>query len=302
MGKCCYIHFRPKTTFKSASRTRYSYSNFMPALWINGQKIPQVHSTKFLGIIIDDRLSWEDHVSHLENKLKSSLALIKRIIQYVPKSQYMNIYNSLFLSHLTYGISAWGGIPNYKLEKLFAVQKRCIRLLFGKNLSFDHGEYYKTCARSRTYQEHISPRDFCLEHTKPLFREHKLLTLHNLYHKHVFVELFKIIKYREPRGIFDNISISGNDHNNRIILKPITNIMNNKLLITQQNFFFKSRKIWNTIGKDILETNIINNSLGYIVPREGENSDLSTSVAFVKGCLTKILLTKHLSGSDANLG
>ena len=298
MGKCCYIHFRPKTTFKSASRTRYSYSNFMPALWINGQKIPQVHSTKFLGIIIDDRLSWEDHVSHLENKLKSSLALIKRIIQYVPKSQYMNIYNSLFLSHLTYGISAWGGIPNYKLEKLFAVQKRCIRLLFGKNLSFDHGEYYKTCARSRTYQEHISPRDFCLEHTKPLFREHKLLTLHNLYHKHVFVELFKIIKYREPRGIFDNISISGNDHNNRIILKPISNIMNNKLLITQQNFFFKSCKIWNTIGKDIFEKNKINNSLGYIIPGEEVNSDLSTSIAFVKDRLTKILLTRQSSGSD----
>ena len=56
MGKCCYMHFRPKTTFKSASRTRYSYPNFMPALKINGQKIPQVHSTKFLGVVIDDRL------------------------------------------------------------------------------------------------------------------------------------------------------------------------------------------------------------------------------------------------------
>ena len=46
MGKCCYMHFRPKTTFKLASRIRYSYPNFMPAVKINGQKIPQVHSTK----------------------------------------------------------------------------------------------------------------------------------------------------------------------------------------------------------------------------------------------------------------
>ena len=66
----------------------------MSALKINGQKL--------LGVVIDDRLLWEDHVAHLENKLKSSLVVIKRIIKYIPKSQYMNIYNGLFISHLTY--------------------------------------------------------------------------------------------------------------------------------------------------------------------------------------------------------
>ena len=73
-----YMHFRPKTTFKSASRTRYSYPNFMPALKINGQKIPQVHSTKFSDVVIDDRLLWEDHVAHLENKLKIGLVVRER--------------------------------------------------------------------------------------------------------------------------------------------------------------------------------------------------------------------------------
>ena len=72
MGKCCYMQFRPKTTFKSASRTRYSHPNFMPALKINGQEIPQVHSTKFLGVVVNHRFLWEDHVAHLKNKLKSS--------------------------------------------------------------------------------------------------------------------------------------------------------------------------------------------------------------------------------------
>ena len=298
MGKCCYMHFRPKTTFKSASRTRYPYSDFMPILRINGQKIPQVQSTKFLGVIIDDKLSWEDHVTHLENKLKSSLVVIKRIMKYIPKSQYMSIYNSLFLSHLTYGISAWGGIPHYKLVKLFGIQKRCIRLLFGKELSFDHGEYYMTCARSRTFREHVSPYDFSLEHTKPLFTEQKLLTIHNLYYKHTFLEIFKIIKHREPRGIFDKIKVSTNNRNNQILLKP--NITDNKLLINQQNFLSKSCKIWNVFVKEVFEKNKINNIVGYIIPGEVANSDLSASVAFIKDSLTKILLTKQSSGSEEN--
>ena len=296
MGKCCYMYFQPKKTFKSASRSRYCYPDFKPGLRINSQKIPQVHSTKFLGVVIDDRLSWEDHVSYLENKLKSSLVVIKRIMKYIPKSQYINIYNSLFLSHLTYGISTWGGIPHYKLEKLFVIQKRCIRLLFGKKHSFDHGEYYKTCARSKTFQEHMGPRDFCLEHTKPLFEEHKLLTIHSLYYKHVFIEIFKIIKFREPRGLFENIFICSNDHNNRIILKPI--IKHNKIPATEQSFLFKSCKIWNTFAKDVLEKNKINGSLGYIVPGEEANSDLSTSVAFIKDRLAKLLLGKQSSGLE----
>ena len=281
---------------KSASRTRYDYSKFMPVLKINGQKLSQVQSTKFLGVIIDDKLSWDNHVSHLENKLKNSLVIIKRIMKYIPKTQYINIYNSLFLSHLSYGISAWGGIPHYKLEKLFVIQKRCIRLLFGKQLSFDHGEYYMTCARSRTVQEHLSPHNFSLEHTKPLFTDQKLLTIHNLYHKHVFLEMFKIVKHREPRGLFDKVLITPNNRNNHVILKP--DITDNKLLITKQIFLSKSCKIWNTLVKDILEKNKINDNVGYIIPGEQVNSDLSASVAFVKDRLTKILLSKQLSGSE----
>ena len=197
----------------------------------------------------------------LENKLKSSLVVIKRIIKYIPKSQYVNIYNNLFISHL-------GMYPHYKLEKLFAIQKRC------KRISFDHDEYNKTCARSKTFQEHISPYDFCLEHTKPLFKDHKLLTIHCLYYKHTFIEMFKILKFREPHGLFENVLICSNNRNNLMVLYP--RIKNNKLPATEQNFLFKSCKIWNTFAKEIFEKNEININRGYIISGEEANSDLST--------------------------
>ena len=131
--------------------------------------------------------------------------MIKRIIKFIPKAEYMKIYNALFQSHLTYCISCWGGISSYKVQKLFAIQKRCIRLLFGKELSFDHSEYYETCARVRSYGEHMAEKNFCLEHTKPLFNQHNLLTLHNLYVLHTVLYLFKII-----------------NENNELFLKNIT--------------------------------------------------------------------------------
>ena len=71
----------------------------------------------------------------------------------------------------------------------------------------------------------------------------------------------KIIKFREPHGLFENVLISSYAHNNRIILKP--NITHNKLTKTMQNFMFiKSCKIWNTFSKDVLEKNKLKQSSG----------------------------------------
>ena len=46
--------------------------------------------------------------------------------------------------HLSYCISSWGAIPNSKLQSVFAIQKRCIRLLFCTEYSYDHTGYYAT--------------------------------------------------------------------------------------------------------------------------------------------------------------
>ena len=55
-------------------------------------------------------------------------------------------------------------------------------MLFGKCPSFDCAEYYETCARAKTYEQHMSGKNYVLEHTKPLFIEKKILSLHHLYY------------------------------------------------------------------------------------------------------------------------
>ena len=84
-----------------------------------------------MGVFIDDNLNWEAHIDHLPQKLNSIIVIIKRVIKFIPKTEYNNIYDALFKSHLSYCISCWGGIPSFELQAVFAIQKRCIRLLFG---------------------------------------------------------------------------------------------------------------------------------------------------------------------------
>ena len=77
----------------------------------------------------------KDHITYLAAKLNYSIALIKRVKSYVPKSDYLKKYNALFLSYLSYCISCWGGISEYKRSTMFAIPKRCVRLLFCKTLN-----------------------------------------------------------------------------------------------------------------------------------------------------------------------
>ena len=193
MGKSVHMHFRPNFNSnerKTCARAReYDSEDFVK---IGCQKLKKVDKVKFLGVIIDDKLNWEPHIDHLTQKLNSSIVMIKRIIKFIPKSEYSKIYDALFKSHLSYCISTWGGIHSSKLQGLFSIQKRCVRLLFGTEYSFDHAGYYETCARARSFNDHQSDKNYCLEHTKPLFKKHKLMILPNLYVYHTLLELYKI--------------------------------------------------------------------------------------------------------------
>ena len=125
--------------------------------------------------------------------------MIKRIRKFIPRRFYSQLYYSLFQSHLVFGISAWGGACSSKLVKVFALQKCCIRLLFGINFTFDHSEFYETCAKVRPFQcLEKTEENFELENTKPIFNENLILTVHNLCTLSILTETFKIKKLHTP--------------------------------------------------------------------------------------------------------
>ena len=58
------------------------------------------------------------------------LTRISPIQDSVPKTFHKQLYHALFESHMTYCISVWGGQSFNALNKLFTIQKRCVRMLF----------------------------------------------------------------------------------------------------------------------------------------------------------------------------
>ena len=224
------------------------------------------------------------------------IMLIKRVKKFILPTHYKNIYEPLFVSHITYGISCWGGAYVSKLQKLFNIQKRCIRILFGESYSFDHPEFYATCARTRTYEEQLAPKDYSLEHTKPLFIKHDLLTLYNLYVSRSLVELLKILKYSLPISMHKHFKLCPESYQFRLIFPEY------KLDITKNNYFVRSISLWNKCIPKLLDSPELVEvaylkGLKLIIPGNKPNSDLTISIKAFKDRLIKFLLNIQKLGN-----
>jgi hypothetical protein len=227
LKKCCYIYFN-----KSKRNLNKQGVVDNPILMLNGEKVKQVTEAKFLGVTIDDKLSWMPHIKNLNTKLRSCCGRLYTIKEVIPESLYKQIYHTLFESHLSYGVSVWGGVGENKLKPLFLTQKKCMRIIFGDTEAYL--EKFRTCARTREYgSQKLGAEFYEREHSKPLFVTHKLLCIQNLYRYHCILETYKILKYRQPISMYSLFTRSRRKED---------------LLITpslSDNFNCQSCRLWN---------------------------------------------------------
>ena len=108
------------------SKQRILKSTEIPNVIINHIPIERVTYFKFLGVIIDSNVTWSHHINHISNKLSRICGVLSILKHYVPVLILKIIYNSLFLSHLNYGITTWGFIVGPRIKTL---QKKAIRYI-----------------------------------------------------------------------------------------------------------------------------------------------------------------------------
>ena len=266
MKKSCYMHFKPKIKGRECN----SAPNSSPAnpVRINDYELKEVSETKFLGVTIDNNLSWTPHLNTLSKKLRCCSGQLNRIKKYLPASLYKSLYHTLFESHLSYGITVWGGVPNNKLNSLFIAQKYCMRIMFGDTEAYL--EKHRTAARTRPKEsQKLGPEFFELEHSKPLFNINEILTVHNLYNYHTLLCVSKLLKFHSPISLFSLFNLSKRKET---------------LLITPQkndSFVHKSSSLWNAFRRS----------------EEGSKiKDFATSISRMKSCIKTFLARRQKLG------
>ncbi len=87
--------------FHNRQRNIDNYTNL--TLQLNGQSIQRASSFNFLGIVVNEFLTWSDHISYISQKINPVVGLLNRLKHQLPTRILKMIYNTLILSRLHYG-------------------------------------------------------------------------------------------------------------------------------------------------------------------------------------------------------
>ena len=134
-----------KTKFMIVTNKNYS-QRFRKKfrLNINKNNIKQVTEFKYLGVIVDNKLSWRKHIEFLVTKVSQASGVIFKTRPYMPLHVSKLIYSTLIDSYLRYAISSWGTAATYLKERLLSTQNRSVKtLLFPQFATSSLSDHYK---------------------------------------------------------------------------------------------------------------------------------------------------------------
>ena len=136
--------------------------------------VSREYSTMFLGVKIDSKLTWWDHVQYIKKKIAKNVGVLSRAKHLLKRSTMLSLYYSFIYPYLTYCLEIWGMAATTCTDSLLKLQKRFCRMI--------------------TSSENMAP-------SEPLFKALKILPIQKLYDYSVLVFIFKFYHGYLPNSL-----------------------------------------------------------------------------------------------------
>ena len=195
-------------------------------LYAGADEIIRNECCKFLGIIIDDKLGWLDHINSINIKLSRSLYILNSVKNMLPNYILRQLYFTMVQPYLTYGIILWGSTYQSYLKRTVILQKKAIRYM--------HKAHYNA-------------------HTKPLFCASNVLNINFTYLLEVSKFMHDYTRRTLPTPLlnFFSSNLTVHQHNTRQVLDPHFSIIYNS--IAEKSIIHRGPRIWSNIPQVIKE-------------------------------------------------
>ena len=113
-------------------------------LKLNGKTIFESKKIRYLGLIMDEKISWRFHVMELRKKLSQITGIIYKLKQLgTPVYTLKSVYFALFQSYLNYGLCVWGQASTEDFKKIETLQNKVIRIIKGEDVDAHSSPLYK---------------------------------------------------------------------------------------------------------------------------------------------------------------
>jgi len=174
--------FRANKLFLNVIKTKYTFFHRyherdkiplkLPNLCINNYEIKREVSFKFLGVLLDENVTWRCQIKYIEGKISRKIGMLYRAKPFLNLSCLKLLYFSFIHSYLNYASIAWCSTNKNKLKKLFNMQKHAIRIISNKS--------------------RYTP-------SRPLFINLNILNIYQINIYHLLIFMFKINKSIIPK-------------------------------------------------------------------------------------------------------
>jgi hypothetical protein len=160
IGKSKYIIFTKKKIHKPTVD-----------VMVNNHTIELVTSIKFLGFLLDNHISWKEHIKFITNKISKLTGILIKLKKTLSTEVLLKLYYAYIHSYLVNGIIVWGSATKTSLDPIIKLQKKCIRII-----SF------------------VSSRTKSI----PLFTTLNVLPLNELYYSRIAIFMYKVHHCNHP--------------------------------------------------------------------------------------------------------
>ena len=97
------------------------------AIVIDQKVVTRVKLVKYVGIIVDNKLTWSQHVYYISSKITRYIGILKHIRHFIPKESLLLLYPTLIEPYFKYCIIVWGHCSKTLKDKLQILQNKAAR-------------------------------------------------------------------------------------------------------------------------------------------------------------------------------
>ena len=197
-------------------------SNESIILEVGGRSIDVANNVTLLGVKVDSKLKFNQHVSNICQKVNTKISAFSRISNYLDKKQLIILYNSFITSQFNYCSLIWMFCGKVAYEDLNRAHRRALRIL--------HNDY------SSSFEELLRKSNECKIHIKNLQK--------------LMLEVYKCVNKENPSfmcNMFLEKSSRYDLRSNNLLMLPQTNTIR----YGNDSLTFRGSILWNYLGNEI---------------------------------------------------
>ena len=193
-------------------------------LIIGNSCIERTNVQKFLGIYIDDKITFGVHTNKISAKISRGVGILRKMKQTVPRSVLKQLFFSFIYSRFTYGITCYGSAYQNQIQRIKNLIRRALKLVINSETLTP-----EICKNERLFNFEMAYEYFCS------INMYRIIQLNN----HEFLAA-KLLSYQNSHS-----------HETRSVQNQNLNLPLFRKSKCQRSFLYNGIQIWNTLPLNI---------------------------------------------------